>query len=346
MKLMKKTMPLLLIVSLSISLGACGKEQPVSKEEAPVTVVTDAENRTVEKPENMDKLAITCYGGASHELVVLGASEKIVAQPDMSRFPQLSKMFPAFQNVVDPGSFDDVNVEELLKVSPDMVFVGITSKKGNKLIEEAGLPTYTMLIGSAVIDSLKKEFEMTGILLDNEEKSEELINYWNTKMEMVEQIVGQVPEAEKKSVFYTSTAVTSANTGEWGNSLILGSGGINVTGELTKGAAGSEVGIEQILQWNPDVIVIQKTDKGISEIMNDERIKDLEAIKNEQVYQFPIGAFWWDRPSPEAPLGFIWLAKTLYPEYTKELDLKKETVEFYKEFYQYELSDEEYESFF
>ncbi len=48
------------------------------------------------------------------------------------------------------------------------------------------------------------------------------------------------------------------------------------------------------------------------------------------MHQVPIGAFWWDRPSPEAPLGFMWMATTLYPEYTKDIDLKKETKEFYK----------------
>ena len=42
----------------------------------------------------------------------------------------------------------------------------------------------------------------------------------------------------------------------------------------------------------------------------------------------------------------MWLAKTLYPEETASIDLKKETIEFYKTFYNYDLSDKEYESFF
>ncbi len=72
----------------------------------------------------------------------------------------------------------------------------------------------------------------------------------------------------------------------------------------------------------------------------------MTAIKNKAVYACPIGAFWWDRPSPESPLGFIWLAQTLYPEQMKEIDLKQETLDFYEIFYNYKLSDEEYASFF
>ncbi|MCR6546551.1 hypothetical protein NVS47_13695 [Dehalobacterium formicoaceticum] len=55
---------------------------------------------------------------------------------------------------------------------------------------------------------------------------------------------------------------------------------------------------------------------------------------------------WWDRPSPEAPLGFNWLAQTLYPEEMQSVDLKQETQDFYRTFYDYELSEEEYNKFF
>lgn len=44
--------------------------------------------------------------------------------------------------------------------------------------------------------------------------------------------------------------------------------------------------------------------------------------------------------------GFMWLAQTLYPDYTKDIDLKKETKYFFSEFYNYDVSDEEYASFF
>ena len=110
--------------------------------------------------------------------------------------------------------------------------------------------------------------------------------------------------------------------------------------------AGSEVSVEQVLNINPDVLIKQKNDKGVSTMLNDERITKLKAVESKDVYQCPIGAFWWDRPSPESPLGFMWLAKTVYPEYTKDIDLKKETKDFFKEFYHYDLTDEEYNSFF
>lgn len=310
------------------------------------TIVTDAIDREVEKSKEMDKVAITCYGGATHELAILGGGGDIVAQPSMGRFTQLLKMYPRFEEVVDPGSFNEVNIEELLKVEPEMAFVGITSEKGNRLIEESGILTFTMLIGTAEVDSLKKEFENVGKILGKEKISNELISYWEEKLKLVKELVEKVPEDKKKKVYYAGEDITKASSGKWGDSFITGSGGINAAKEITKGAKGSEISVEQVIGWEPDVIITQKRPTGIAPIMEDERIKDLDVIKNKKVYCCPIGAFWWDRPSPESPLGFMWLAKTLYPDYTEEINLKEEVKDFYGRFYNYELSDEEYENFF
>lgn len=334
------------LIVVSSTVVGCNSQTKKEEKTPEKIVAVDAIEREVERPESMEKLAITCYGGASHELSILGGSENIVAQPDMKKFQQLLKMYPRFENVIDPGSFDNINIEEILKADPDMAFVGVTSKKGNKLIEDSGIPTFTMLIGSAGVDSLKSEFENVGKILGKEDISDKLVKYWEDKLQMVKETVDKVPENEKKKVYYAGETITQASSGKWGDSYITGSGGINVLKDITKGAKGSEISVEQVAEFNPDVVITQKRPSGIKPIMEDNRVKDLDFIKNEEVYSCPIGAFWWDRPSPESPLGFMWLAKTLYPTYTESIDLEKEVKDFYKEFYDYELSDEEYKSFF
>jgi iron complex transport system substrate-binding protein len=303
--------------------------------------VIDANGREVTIPDKVEKIAITCYGGATHEMTVLGFADNIVAQATMKNFPQLRKMFPQYEKVVDPGSFNEVNVEEIIKADPDMVFVGISSKEGNKKIEDAGFPTYTMWIGWAAIDTLKQEFLNIGAIMGNEAQARKLVAYWDEKLDMIGKMIAKVPESERKVVYYTGADITKANTSDWAWTFIEEAGGVSA---IKKGTTG-DVNVETIIAANPDVIVTQGGN-GTAKIVQDERIKTINAVKNKAVYECPIAAFWWDRPSPEAPLGFMWLARTLYPEYTKELDLKKETKYFFSEFYNYDLSDEEYESFF
>ncbi len=353
MKQVTKIISLLLVLITALSLAACTHGEPKAQPAAPpepepapvttpqTTTVIDAAGREVEIPENIRRIVITCRGGTTNEVSIFANPNMIFGQPTQKAYPQLLKMFPYFETVTDPGSFDDVSVEQVLALEPDIVFVGISSKKGNALLEEAGLKTYTMQIGWATAETIKQEFINMGKILKNEEKAEQLVNYWEEKIALVNRLVSAVPESKRKTVYYTSKSITDANTGDWGQSWIRTSGGINVFEGSFKG----DVSVEQVMEWDPDVILTHAS-SGISEVMNDKRVQELKAIKNKEVYQTPTGAFWWDRPSPESPLSFLWLAKTLYPDYTAEIDLKAETIAFFKTFYGYDLSDTEYESFF
>lgn len=344
---------LALIICLSITLCGCNSAdsngqattsqpdngQSVTSPKA-VTAI-DAEGREITFPESIERIAITCNGGTTHEVAIFGAADKIVAQPSMENFPQLLIMYPHFNDVVNAGSFDDINIEQLLQQDPDIALVGISSKKGNALIEEAGLPTYTMLIGWAAIDTLQQEFINIGRMLNNETKAQALVEYWENTLAELDKVLADIPESEHKKVYYTGKNITKGSSGDWGRAWINACGADFAIPEGVNG----DISVEQVLDWNPDIIITQGGN-GTADILGDDRIKDLKAIKDNQVYECPIGGFWWDRPSPEAILGFLWLAKTVYPEYTQNIDLKQETKEFYKEFYQYDLSDEEYDSFF
>ncbi len=309
-------------------------------------VVADAAGRTVELPEKVEKILVTCYGGVTHQLVVLGAEDRIVGQPSMKQFPQLLKMRPGLAAIPDAGSFDNINIEEIVRLAPDMVFAGIISKKGNAKIEEIGLPLVTMYIGKARIGVMKEEFLRTGRILAREDKAKALVAYWDATLGLVRERVGAIPPEKRLRVYYADTDILHTEGGAWWTQDLLSfAGAVNVAEDIGQAR---ETTMEKLLEWDPEVIVVSRTlgqaDK-VAGILKDPQLRDLKAVRSGRVHEFPIGAFWWNRPSPEAPLGFLWLAKTLYPELMADIDLKKETVDFFKTFYGYELSDAEYESF-
>ncbi|MFZ5812236.1 MAG: ABC transporter substrate-binding protein [Thermodesulfobacteriota bacterium] len=308
--------------------------------------VTDAAGRTVELPEKVEKILVTCYGGVTHQFVVLGAEDRIVGQPSMKQFPQLLKMRPGLAAIPDAGSFDNINIEEIVRLAPDVVFAGIISKKGNAKIEEIGLPLVTMYIGKARIEVMKEEFLRTGRILGREDKAKALVDYWDAKLGLVRGRVGTIPPEKRLRVYYADTDILHTEGGAWWTQDLLSfAGAVNVAENIGQAR---ETTMEKLLEWDPEVIVVSRTmgqaDK-VAGILKDPQLRDLKAVRSGRVYEFPIGAFWWNRPSPEAPLGFLWLAKTLYPELMADIDMKKETEDFFKTFYGYELSDAEYESF-
>ena len=343
---MKKLLAILLVLTMVLSLSACGEEPEVPEEEVQPEVqetIVDANGDEIEKPESVERISITCNGGAIQEVSVLHQNEKVVSQPSIKQFKMLSHMYDYLNDTKDVGSFNEVNIEALLALHPDIVFVGKHTPKMNDSIAEVGLKTFNLYCGKGTLETQREEFKNVGMVLGAEEEAETLINYWNEKIAMLEDLLKDIPEAERKSVYYVGKDITSAKNGPWDKSFIEL---VNADYAIKDIPSGSEISVEQVISINPDVIIKQQNDMDLSVITGDERIASLAAVKNGEVYQVPIGAFWWDRPSPESPLGFMWLAKTVYPEYTESIDLEKETKYFFHEFYNYDLTTEEYQSFF
>ncbi|WP_035274757.1 ABC transporter substrate-binding protein [Desulfogranum japonicum] len=311
----------------------------------PLTV-RDAANRSVSVPGKVNKILITCYGGVTHQMVVLGAEGKIVGQPSMKRFPQLLKMRPQLATIPDAGSFDNINIEKIFALEPEVVFAGIISRKGNKHIEDMRFPLVTMFIGKARIDVMKEEFLRTGKILGKQDRAKALVDYWDEKLALIHKRVQVIHPDKRLRVYYAGSDFLHTEGRTWWTQDLLNlTGAVNVAEELDQAR---ETTLEKVLQWDPDVIVVSRLrgkKNRVQDILNNPQLTDIKAVKNKRVYEFPIGAFWWNRPSPEAPLGFLWLTKTLYPKLMVDIDMKKETKYFFKTFFDYELSDTEYNAF-
>ena len=116
-------------------------------------------------------------------------------------------------------------------------------------------------------------------------------------------------------------------------------GGISVTAELP--GHWQNVNIEQILIWNPDVIVIVPYGQvQAADLLSDPIWAEVEAVKTGRVYKMPQLLFAWDTPIPESVLGILWMAGLFHPGKI-ELDFAELARAFYREFYRCELKEEE-----
>ncbi|EJY6459065.1 hypothetical protein OGT28_002076 [Escherichia coli] len=74
-------------------------------------------------------------------------------------------------------------------------------------------------------------------------------------------------------------------------------------------------------------------------ILSSPQWASVDAVIHHRVYVNPKGMFWWCRETSEEALQFLWLAKTLYPARFADVDIRKETREFYRQFFGLTLSD-------
>jgi len=66
-----------------------------------------------------------------------------------------------------------------------------------------------------------------------------------------------------------------------------------------------------------------------------------DAVKNKKVFKAPIGIYRWDAPSAETPLMIKWIAKVANPELFNDYNIRKDIKDFYLEFFNYKLTDEQ-----
>ncbi len=295
------------------------------------TCVKDMTGKEVCLLKKPERIIITCYGGAAQEVVLFSGADPIVAQPEASRFIEFLLFFPSLVAVPSVGSFNDVNLESLLKLQPDLVFAGVTSDVMNQRIKALGIPVYTLGIGRHNIKSLLEEFVNVGTLLGDAKKAQMLKGYWEEKLSWIRTRLVDVKVRQR--VLYTNAAFSSENKAWWGDTFISAAGGINVAAEMpVKG----EVSAEKLTLWDPDAIVVStnsKTAVALKNTLSSARYASLRAVREGQVYPAPVGTFWWDRPSPESILGILWLAKKLYPQQFADFDLEAESRIFYQTFY-------------
>ena len=116
----------------------------------------------------------------------------------------------------------------------------------------------------------------------------------------------------------------------------------DMLGGLERGLGGrgiAQVPIEQVVVWNPDVVITWDRDF-FENVRADTYWQGLAALKAGRVYLSPTTPYGWiDRPpSLNRLIGLQWLAGLFYPDHIKQ-DLREVTRSFYQLFYHVDLTD-------
>lgn len=343
MKNINKSMAVMvLLLLIPMILVGCGNNKTNVQVQTPAKqTITDMMGNKVEIPVEVKRLGDSWQ--AHNEVVaMLGAGDRIVAtiHTPQSR-PWLFKVVPAMNNAVQTFDANGVKIEELLKTKPDLVFVS-QGDKSAKTITEAGIPVVEFKTFTNY-DELKELFKFTATMLgeDAKKRADLYASYLDSKIKMLTDVTSKIPEDKKPKVLHiTSLSPLSVD----GNATIINSwievaGGINAAKETSGNMV--KVNMEQVLKWNPDVIIIGNTVKDWDKVLTDPEWANISAIKAKKVYLNPDGAFYWDRYGAEEALQIQWAAKLLNPDKFPDLDIAKETKTFYKTFFSYDLTDDD-----
>ncbi len=357
--MLKKHISLFIVMIIILStLAGCSSEVAKEEEnniegESPQIVeeieVEDMAGRTIILPEKADKVFATLPTGTIL-LYSLNPENMVGWNYDLSEGEKrfIAEEYHSLPNLGGAGK-NAVNIEELLKADPDVLIVmeeviETSLSKAEELEEQTGKP---VIILDSNLHKLDEVYEILGKVMGEEARAQELAEYCRKTMADIGEKVSNLSEEEKIRVYYAEgpNGLETEPSGSWHSEIIDMVGGENVAKVEVKADKGkSEVSIEQLLVWNPDLIISWDDERGgyYSEMFKDPAWKGIKAVEDEEIYEIPNKPFnWFDRPpSVNRVLGVRWLGSLLYPDIF-DYDMEDEVKEFYDKFYHYQLSEEE-----
>ena len=371
---MRKILCMLLTGIMVLSAAGCGTKETQVQETITETsenetkkegthVIVDHAGYEVEVPYEIDRIAV---GGIlplpSVLAVFFDSADKIVgmAPNSMSAAENglLGELYPEILNA-ETGYINgsDVNLEELMKLDPDVVFYNASQKEQGDQLRNAGFAAVAISVNKWEYDSIETLNEWIKLLNEifpDNEKSELVANYSKEIYDMVQGRVAEIPEEERERVFflykYTDTSMETSGANFFGQFWADAAGAVNVAEELTTDNQVA-ANMEQIYTWNPSTIFITNFTEAQPEDLYTNAIGNydwsaIDAVQYEKVFKMPLGMYRSYTPGVDTPVTLLWFAKTTYPELFEDIDMVQETKDYYMEVFGVELTDEQAASIF
>ncbi len=338
---------LLLVIVLTACADNSGMQSTATNENSDEITVIDYLSREVAIPKEVDSIACL-YAYTGHVVTMLGDGDKIVAVNNgLKRDLLLHKINPAIKDAAVPHQGGKINIEELAHANPDLILIQESTAQDEgevRKLEELKIPY--LVVNFNTMKEQQQSIAMIGEALGKSEKAKQFNDFYNEMIALVSERVKDIPDEDKVSVYHsvmeaTRTDPAGSLPAEW----LKVAGAINVSvGENLKLTESKYfASVEQILLWDPDVILVNQDGVG-DYILESPAWQTLKAVKANKVYQLPNGVSRWGHPGGlETPLAIVWTAKTLYPDRFADIDLENITKEFYEKFFNYKLSPDEIE---
>ena len=331
------------------------EEQTETQETGETREITDMAGRKVTVPAAEDIESVFSTGPVAAIFMYMVAPDKLLGWNYELNDVEKSIILEKYHDLPNFGMGDAINYEAVIAANPTIALN--CGKINDAMVSDCDALSKSLGIPVIAVDNelnnSAEAFRFMGELLGVEDHAEELAEY-SEKIFTDIASLADIPEDEKVSVYF-GNGEDSLETAPRGSQHAQILDAVNVTNvadlELGDGSR-VQISAEQLLAWNPDVIVVNgepKADKSgnsaAEHILSNPDYASLKAVQDNKVYGTPNAPFSWvDRPAgPNRLIGMRWLSAVVYPEYIK-CDVNEEIREFFNLFYHVDLSDEQLEN--
>jgi iron complex transport system substrate-binding protein len=302
---------------------------------------TDAAGRTVELPDHVAR--VIAAGPPASVLLYTLAPDLMagwVSAPRPEALPYLeprTRALPAYGRLTGRGG--TANVEAVLAAKPDLIVdsgsLGPTyASLADKVQAQTGIP-YILLDGS--LANTPEAYRQLGAALGRQADADARAADAEALAGAVARAVAPIPEDRRPRVYYARgpRGLETGFAGSINTELVEAAGGRNVAED--GGSRLGNVSPEQVLAWDPDVIVT--LDPAFAAALRADPLwRDIRAVRTGRIYVAPLQPFpWFDAPpGVNRLIGLRWLAGLLHPDLFPTA-MPEVVRDFYHRFYHVEL---------
>ena len=329
---------LVFVVILAFAAGVGAWAQDVTR------TATDAAGRRVEIPARISR--VLAAGPPASILLYTLAPEKMIgwvrtpSPTEKGYLQERVRELPEYGRLTGRGG--TANLENVLKFQPDLIIDsgstgGTYVSLANNVQEQTKIP-YLLLDGR--LEKTPENYRLLGEWLDARDRAEQLANYAEETLSGLRRRIASIPESDRPRVYYGRgiNGLESGLAGSINLEVLERVGAVNVAAAAGTGSL-SKISIEQVLAWNPDVILVLEP-AFYASVRTDPLWSSVKAVRENRIYMAPNLPYgWFDAPpGVNRLIGVRWLMSILYPKQFPE-DLRTTTREFYRLFYQVNLTE-------
>ena len=314
---------------------------------------------TVHLPEKIERVVIASVWPLASVYCQMFGTDKLVgldpAIVSAAENSMLIKIAPDIGTIETGFSKNgNLNAEELLALDPDVVFYTSGVMADYDIATQAGIPAVGFSLSIKdynAVETIHTWIEQLAAVMGIDPgDNSAYLEYGRRIQQLVAERIATVPEEERPQAMfihrYDNATLAVPGSGTWADYWITASGARNVAAENT---GTPSVSIEQIYSWNPERIYITNFNDALPEDLYGNTLgghdwSSVTAVQEQQVKKVPLGIYRWYVTNTDSPLMLLWMAKQHHPDLFADIDLDKTVADFYKEFYNLDLTAEDIQS--
>ena len=240
-----------------------------------------------------------------------------------------------------------------MALEPDVVFCTASNSQQIAMLENAGIPVVGVSPSKFeynILETYDQWIALLSQIFPESDKAQQISDYSQEVYDRVQEVVAGIEDSEKKDILflfqYDDKQMITSGKNFFGQFWCEAVGGRNVAEGVEADNSNAVITMEQVYEWNPDVIFITNfTPTQPEDLMNnaigDDDWSSIQAVQDGAVYKLPLGTYRSYTPSSDTPVTLLWMAQKVYPDLFADVDITAEVRDYYEELYGVTLTDEQ-----